>query len=596
MGRPGATDVRVGRRVVDALRSPRRLTAFAARLARLTLRGELGSLLRRVHARSATAEEYRDWAARKPAPSSSTHVAFVIAVDVEEEVASDRLAEALRKRAGPASLIVTRVDGGWSASVEQAARPLEQWIATHGATWLLWIAAPLELADDALTAFAGGCESADARIVYADHVAVDDQGTASPSFASSWDRIRIVEQPYPAPILAVHAGLVHAVEHASGGVAGQWRFLIDAVESIDEARIVHVPHVVARIAGRDDPVAQERLRAAVVPGLERLASAKGVAIGVDVSKIPWLTYRVRVPAAVSVVIPTRDRPDLVERCVYSVLRGGWLADGEIVVVDNGSTDARLAELLRSLSQRATVRIVKRDIPFNFPLLCNAGVEAARGRLVVLLNNDAEVHEGWLEELVPLAMRSDVGAVGPLIVYPDGLVQSAGVLVGVNRTATSALEGFDERSPAVQAWCASRRRVSAVLGACIAIERDKYLRIGGMDPRFAVSHNEVDFCLRLESVGLANVFTPFARVVHAEGATRGFEVTPAERARLNDEEAHFLARWQRVIDAVDPAHHPAFARSGNPFLLGPPTASLLRPRAGWRGLASAGSGSNDAAAG
>ena len=142
MGRPGATDVRVGRRVVDALRSPRRLTAFAARLARLTLRGELGSLLRRVHARSATAEEYRDWAARKPAPSSSTHVA----VDVEEEVASDRLAEALRKRAGPASLIVTRVNGGWSASVEQAARPLEQWIATHGATWLLWIAAPCRVA------------------------------------------------------------------------------------------------------------------------------------------------------------------------------------------------------------------------------------------------------------------------------------------------------------------------------------------------------------------------------------------------------------------------------------------------------------------
>ena len=208
-----------------------------------------------------------------------------------------------------------------------------------------------------------------------------------------------------------------------------------------------------------------------MPGLERLASAKGVAIAVDVSSVPWLTYRVRVPAAVSVVIPTRDRPDLVERCVYSVLRGGWQADGEIVVVDNGSTDARLAELLRSLSQRATVRIVKRDIPFNFPLLCNAGVEAARGRVAVLLNNDAEAHAGWLDELIPLAMRSDVGAVGPLIVYPDGLVQSAGVLVGVNRTATSALEGFDARSPAVQAWWSSRRRVSAVLGACIAIERD-----------------------------------------------------------------------------------------------------------------------------
>ncbi len=590
------TDVRVGRRVVDALRSPRRLGAFAARLARLTMRGELGSLLSRVHARSATPEEYREWAVRKPRPSSSTHVSFVIAIDVGDEIASRRLAEALRKRALPASLIVARIGGGWSANDQQAVRPLDEWIATHGTTWLLWIAAPLELADDAFAALSEGCELPDARVVYADHVTVDDQGTANPVFASAWDRIRIGDQPYAVPILGVHAELVHAIEHSPGGVAGQWRFLIDAVESIDEARIVHVPHVVARLDTRDDPVADARPRAAVAPDLERLASAKGVAIAVDPSRVPWVTYRVLSPAPVSIVIPTRDRPDLVERCVDSILRSGWAADGEIVVVDNGSADARLAALLRSLTQRAGVRTIRSDIPFNFPLLCNAGVEAARGRVVVLLNNDAEVHAGWLDELVPLAMRGDVGAVGPLIVYPDGLVQSAGVLAGVNRTATSALEGFDERSTAVQAWCASRRRVSAVLGACLAIERDKYLRIGGMDPRFAVSHNEVDLCLRLESVGLANVFTPFARVVHAEGATRGFEVTAAERARLDAEEAQFLARWPHVIDAVDPAHHPAFARTGNPFLLGSPTASSLRPRAGWRGVASAGSASNDAVPG
>ena len=134
-------------------------------------------------------------------------------------------------------------------------------------------------------------------------------------------------------------------------------------------------------------------------------------------------------------------------------------------------------------------------------------------------------------------------------------------------------------------------MSAVLGACIAVEREKYLQIGGMDPHFAVSHNEVDFCLRLEAAGLANVFTPFAHIVHAEGATRGFEVTAAERARLDAEEPRFLARWQHVLDSVGTAHHPAWSRTGNPFLFGSPATSL-RPRAGWRGVVSAGFRGND----
>jgi GT2 family glycosyltransferase len=295
---------------------------------------------------------------------------------------------------------------------------------------------------------------------------------------------------------------------------------------------------------------------------------------------------------VSIVIPTRDRPDLLRRCIDSVLQGGSPGDVELVVVDNGSKDPHLLDLLRSFQQRAIVRTIARDIPFNFPLLCNAGVEAARGRVIILLNNDAEVRAGWLDELVPLATRTDVGAVGPLVLYPDGRIQSAGVLVGVNRTATSALEGFDPRTRAAQDWCASRRRVSAVLGACMAIEREKYLRHGGLDAAFAVSHNEVDFCLRLEASGLANVFTPFARVVHVEGATRGFEVTATERARLEVEERQFLARWGVLLDAVDPAHHAAFARSGNPFLLAPAPLSLPT-RAGWRSGVCAGVGGDGA---
>ena len=205
--------------------------------------------------------------------------------------------------------------------------------------------------------------------------------------------------------------------------------------------------------------------------------------------------------------------------------------------------------------------------------------AAKGRVVVLLNNDTVVTDGWLDELVALAVQPGVGAVGPLLVYPDGRLQSAGVLVGVNRTATSALAGFDPDDPAAVDWCSSRRRVSAVLGACIAIERERYLQAGGMDERLAVSHNEVDLGLRLDADGLANLFTPFARVVHDEGATRGFEVTREERARLDAEEHAFRERWARALASCDPAYHPALARTGAPFALGE-VPQVLAPRAGW----------------
>ena len=572
--------MRVGRRVVDALRSPRRLFAFVARVVRLTFRGELASVLTRIQARGATVDEYRRWAARAPSRTSEPPVRFLVAVDLPDASAARQLVMQLRGRLAGASAVVARSGDRWATADDAAPRSLGEWLAVSDAEWLLWIVSPLTLANDALPALSEGCAVPDARIVYADRVEVDEQDVSTPVFLSAWDRIRIAESPYPSPLVAVHASLAHCVDVSTGGVAGQWRTLIEAVDALPEAQIVHVPRVAVRVTTRDEAAIRTSARVQVVPDLERLANAKGAIVACDATRTPWITYRERDAVPVSVVIPTRDRPDLVERCVRSVLSAGWSHGNEIVVVDNGSSDPKLAEVLRALSRVATVRTLRMDIPFNFPALCNAGVQAASGRAVVLLNNDAEVGTAWLDELVPLALRNDVGAVGPLVVYPDGRIQSAGVLVGVNRTATSALEGFDAKDRMAIDWCGSRRRVSAVLGACVAIERSKYLEVGGMDPQFAVSLNEVDFCLRLEAAGLANVFTPFARVVHEEGATRGFEVTAAERARLDDEETRFIARWTHVLDAPDPAHHPAFSRTGNPFLLGS-HASVMRPRAGWR---------------
>ena len=532
--------------------------AFVVRIVQLVWRGELVAVVKRLRPRGFTPAEYRQWCDRQPpiGPPSCL-VPFVIALDVADASRDDLVKNFGKPPPGCARVLVRAAQSGcWTPLDGGDRKSLADWCGAFDAAWIWWIAAPVRLDADAPAAMAHGCEVPGARIVYADHDVAGSGDEAMPVFKPAWDSIQLLERPYSSPVLAVHASFVRDVDGMpETGVAAQWRFLVAAIDAMPASAVVHVPSIVAHL----DRDAQSRI--------------DGIREAPHVSAAP--------PSpTLSIIVPTRNRPALLERCLQSIIEDGLGEGSELVVVDNGSSDPRVAQVLQRVGSSVKLNVVSMPVPFNFAELCNAGAAASNGRVVVLLNNDTEVGGGWLSELAGVACRSNVGAVGPLLVYPDGRLQSAGVLLGVNRTATSALAGFRADDSAARAWCSTRRRVSAVLGACMAIERDKYFRIGGMDERFGVSHNELDFCLRLEAAGLANVFTPFARVVHEEGATRGFELTGAERRRLRAEEALFRSRWATVLAATDPAHHPALSRSGNPFLLAHDILPAS-PRAGWR---------------
>lgn len=547
--------MRLARRLRDALRHPRRLAAFIQRTLFLASRGEIRNVVQRLRPRGPSVAEAAHWSSHQPllAPSCAS-MTFVVALDFGEAAARALVATFAKSANASPQWLVRAATGRWAPLAGGQARPLVDWMRESSATWAWWIAAPLTLAPDAAESIALGCEMPQARLVYADHAVLDPQGNARLALKPAWDRVMARDRPYASPVLAVHATLASKIDSiVEHGIPGQWRLLCDLENGLAERSIVHVPRIVARLtwpyAGNEWP--------------RRQASETDV--------------------SVSIVIPTRDGYTLLERCVRSVVAGRLPRDGEVVIVDNGSSDPRIAALSSGSFGCADLHVVAAPGPFNFPKLCNAGARVARGRVIVLLNNDTQVSPGWVAELVDLAIQEGVGAVGPLLLYPDGVLQSAGVLLGVNRTATSALAGFAADDDVARQWCAARRRVSAVLGACLAVEREKYLAVSGMDEAFGVSHNEVDFCLRLEAAGYANVFTPFARVVHDEGGTRGFEVTREERLRLSEEEALFVARWGSTLATTDPAHHPAFNRQGNPFALDAAAADRLLPRAGWRAV-------------
>jgi GT2 family glycosyltransferase len=317
------------------------------------------------------------------------------------------------------------------------------------------------------------------------------------------------------------------------------------------------------------------------------ARLEGSEVRRSVSAAPWgVPLHVRPTSSarrvrVSVVIPTRDRAAMLAECVDGLMTrtslGGpddaMSAELEVVLVDNDSGEPDALALLSRLSEDERVRVVPGPGEFNFSRLVNAGVAAATGEVCVLLNNDVTVlHEDWLLELVAHAVRPDVGAVGALLEHADGRVQHAGVLVGVNGTAEHAFREWPLDSAGYLALLRSTRQVSAVTAACLAIRREVYLRIGGLDERYLpVELNDVDLCLRVHEQGLRVVWTPFARLAHHEGGTRGRGdragalVDGAAVRRREAQRSAFSARWGQQLDG-DAFYSPRLAISGATYLL------------------------------
>ena len=259
---------------------------------------------------------------------------------------------------------------------------------------------------------------------------------------------------------------------------------------------------------------------------------------------------------VTVVVPTRDALALLERCVDGVLHHTRYASLELLVVDNGSIEAATLGYLDQLREDARVRVLRDDGPFNFARLNNRAVAEATGELVCLLNNDIEItDQGWLEGLVGLLQEPGVGAVGPLLLYPDGRVQHAGVVTGMYGVAAHLHRGADPDSPEDNQRLLHPCEVSALTAACLLLPRPRYLAVGGMNAReLAVAFNDVDLCLKLRQRGHRLLWTPEIRLVHHESMSRGDDSASHHRPRLAAEMAYMKRIWGRAL-ATDPYFNP-----------------------------------------
>jgi GT2 family glycosyltransferase len=235
---------------------------------------------------------------------------------------------------------------------------------------------------------------------------------------------------------------------------------------------------------------------------------------------------------VEVIICLRDRPELLARCVDSLLTVSTYERLKLALVDNGSAEPRTHELLTRYQASPRVRIIHDPRPFNFAALNNAAARGSSADAVVFLNNDTElVDPEWVSTLLGEAMRPEVGAVAPMLLYPDGLVQHAGAALGLHGYAGHPFAGLSpSRETPFGRADGGTRNWMAVTAACMMVQRSKFEAVGGFDETFVVAGNDVDLCLRLTAAGHRSLCVPHAVVVHDESRSRGGHIDPGDFVR------------------------------------------------------------------
>lgn len=451
-------------------------------------------------------------------------------------------------------------------------------IALARGAWVLPMEPRHQLAATAFHRLAGEARRhPGAAVIYSDEDRVDEAGQRSaPWFKPDFDPDLFLARDMPGHLVAYRRDLLDRIggyREGFGDAAG-YDLVLRATMAADAGAVRHVPAVLCHVHGNDGAVRDsEAARRAVADALAGSA-ARVVANPLSPDCRRVLHPLPDPPPLVSVIIPTRDRGELLGACMEGLLHGTDYPRIEVLIVDNESTDPGTLALLARLAEDPRVRVLPVPGAFNYSRLNNLAVAQARGEVLLLLNNDIEVIEpNWLREMVSHALRPEIGAVGAKLLYPDDTVQHAGVVLGFGWPEGVGGHLFPQArrdDPGPFDMLAVARSASAVTAACLAVRRSLYDEVGGLDEEgLKVAFNDVDFCLRLRERGYRNLWTPFALLYHKESASRGSDATGEKAERLRREVAVMRARWGAALDD-DPYWNPNLSlRTGWPDLAEPP---------------------------
>lgn len=420
------------------------------------------------------------------------------------------------------------------------------------------------------------------RMLFTDEDKIDVEGTRSdPYFKSDWNPDLFLSQNCVCHLGVYERALIGEIGGFREGFDGaqDWDLALRASEAIASDQIGHVPKVLyhwrmiegsTALAPGEKSYAHFAALRAIQDHFDRTGTPAKVEEMPGYSGYYHIAHDIQEPQPrVSLLIPTRDRADLLRQCVDSILEHTTYRNYEIVILDNGSVEKETSAYFRELEPRSNVRVLRYDAPFNYSKINNFGAANTVGEIIGLLNNDIEViSPDWLTEMVSHANRAEIGVVGAMLYYPNDTIQHAGVVLGIGGVAGHSYVGMPRGYPGDKHRAGLVQSISAVTAACAIVRRSVFEDVGGLDEALVVAFNDVDFCIRVRKAGYRNLWTPFAELYHHESASRGYENTPEKIERFKREERFMKSRWGLLL-AQDPYYNVNFSLTSAPFTLAYP---------------------------
>ena len=436
-----------------------------------------------------------------------------------------------------------------------------------------------EITPNALYEVVKKINETDADFIYSDEDFIDTEGNcANPHYKPDFSPDLLLSHNFITHFACFRRSLLDEVGYFNSAFDGSQDYDLFLRLTERTEKIAHIPKVLyhwrtletsTSANAQAKPEAIERGRKVLEAAIKR----RGIDATVEHGNLPHyfrVKYAIKDNPLVSIIIPFKDKPELLEMSVNSILEKSTYQNYEIIGISNNSQDPKVFELMQELEAKdSRVKFHEYNTEFNYADINNHAVNSyAKGEHVLLLNNDIEViSPDWIEAMLEHSQREEIGCIGAKLYYPNDTIQHAGVIIGLGGYAGHSHKMYPRDNPGYFNRLNVVQNVSAVTAACLMIKKSLYQQVGGMDEvKFKVAYNDVDFCLRVMEAGYRNLFTPYAQMYHHESISRGYETTPEKIARFQKEKDALFERHQEILTSGDPYYNPNLTHDKEDFSL------------------------------
>uniref|UniRef100_A0A7V4E5J4 Glycosyltransferase n=1 Tax=candidate division WOR-3 bacterium TaxID=2052148 RepID=A0A7V4E5J4_UNCW3 len=419
-------------------------------------------------------------------------------------------------------------------------------------------------------------EKPDLDFIYSDEDKIDEKGRRrDPFFKPDYSPDMFLSCNYICHLSVIRKSLVDKVGGFRLGYDGSqdYDLFLRVLEHTD--KIAHIPKILyhwrmirtsAASSTSAKPYAYEAAKKALADAMRRRGiEIEGVYDGLWLGSYR-IKYKIKGNPKVSIIIPTKDKVEVLKRCIDSILNKTTYQNYEIVIVDNNSQEEKTFEYYETIKDNPKIRILEYKKPFNFSAINNYAVSKVDSEFILFLNNDTEViTPEWLSAMLEHAQRREVGAVGAKLIFPNNTIQHCGIVLGLgpHRVAGNIYYKFPEHH-GYFGTINIIRNFSAVTAACMLTKKSLFEEVGGFDEvNLPIAFNDVDYCLKLREKGYLIVYTPYAVLYHHESLSRGHEDTPEKQERFLREVKYMRMKWGQILDN-DPYYNPNLTREREDF--------------------------------